>query len=60
VNFTHRPLAAVFADYFLDEADKGTLQFDVADLRKRSDQFHSVNSLAYVIAEAATAAASTQ
>jgi len=42
VNFPHRPLAAVFANNLLDEADKGTPQFGVADLRERSDQFQSV------------------
>jgi hypothetical protein len=34
-----RCLAVVLADDFLDEADKGTPQFGVADLRERPDQF---------------------
>ena len=37
----HR-LAIVRPDDLLDEADKGTPQFSVADLCERSDQFQSV------------------
>ena len=37
----HR-LAIVRPDDLLDEADKGTPQFSVGDLRERPDQFQSV------------------
>ena len=41
-NLAHQRLAVALADDFLDEPDKRTPQFGVADLRERSDQFQSV------------------
>jgi hypothetical protein len=42
VNFAHQRLVVALTDDFLDEADKGTPQLGVANLRERSDQFQSV------------------
>ena len=42
MNFAYQRLVVALTDDFLDEADKGTPQFGVADLRERPDQFQSV------------------
>jgi hypothetical protein len=38
VNFAYQRLVVALTDDFLDEADKGTPQLGVADLRERPDQ----------------------
>ncbi len=42
MNFAYQRLVVALTDDFLDEADKGTPQLGVANLRERSYQFQSV------------------